>query len=163
MLQYYNLTPAAIIQRMQKVKCLHPLFFCSFYTLVITSSSTREYTVSPPDSPVRTLSYMWRQRITFQSCPHAESIRSVPPSQQLSIDQVFVMYDSANQLIRYAMSNKVGPVSKQLYYIISSRGVNSVPARNSYIISYLRGVKDYGRFPVQESQSFCSSDEFDHC
>ncbi|KAK3562133.1 hypothetical protein QTP86_030133, partial [Hemibagrus guttatus] len=78
---------------------------------LITSSSTREYTVSPPEGPVKTLSYLWRQRITFQSCPHAESIRSVPPSQQLSVDQVFVMYDSANQLIRYAMSNKVGPIS----------------------------------------------------
>ncbi|TSL68191.1 Nidogen-1 [Bagarius yarrelli] len=78
---------------------------------LITSSSTREYTVSPPDGPVQTLSYLWRQRITFQSCQHAESIRSIPPSQQLSVDQVFVMYDSTNQLIRYAMSNKVGPVS----------------------------------------------------
>ncbi|MCI4383277.1 hypothetical protein PGIGA_G00024480 [Pangasianodon gigas] len=77
----------------------------------ITSSSTREYTVSPPDGPVKTLNYLWRQRITFQSCPHADSVRSIPPSQQLSVDQVFVMYDSANQLIRYAMSNKVGPIS----------------------------------------------------
>ncbi|GAA6100747.1 nidogen-1 isoform X1 [Tachysurus ichikawai] len=78
---------------------------------LVSSSSTREYTVSPLNGPVKTLSYLWRQRITFQSCPHAESIRSVPSSQQLSVDQVFVMYDSDNQLIRYAMSNKVGPVS----------------------------------------------------
>ncbi|KAF4082994.1 hypothetical protein AMELA_G00134890 [Ameiurus melas] len=78
---------------------------------LITSSSTREYTVSDPDGSVRTLNYLWRQQITFQSCPHGDSIHSVPPSQQLSVDQVFVMYDSANQLIRYAMSNKVGPIS----------------------------------------------------
>lgn len=78
---------------------------------MITSSSTREYTVSDPDGSVRTLNYLWRQQITFQSCPYGDSIRSVPPSQQLSVDQVFVMYDSANQLIRYAMSNKVGPIS----------------------------------------------------
>ncbi|XP_046713004.1 nidogen-1-like isoform X1 [Silurus meridionalis] len=78
---------------------------------LITSTSTREYTVSPPDGPVQTLSYQWRQRITFQSCQHGESILSaLQPSQQLSVDQVFVMYDSTNQLIRYAMSNKVGPV-----------------------------------------------------
>ncbi|KAI5616618.1 nidogen-1 isoform X1, partial [Silurus asotus] len=78
---------------------------------LITSTSTWEYTVSPPDGPVQTLSYQWRQSITFQSCQHGESILSaLQPSQQLSVDQVFVMYDSTNQLIRYAMSNKVGPV-----------------------------------------------------
>ncbi|XP_053369004.1 nidogen-1 isoform X1 [Clarias gariepinus] len=78
---------------------------------LITSSSTREYTVSHPEGNVETLTYLWRQRITFQSCPHDESFLSVPPSQQLSVDQVFVLYDSVNQLIRYAMSNKVGPIS----------------------------------------------------
>ncbi|XP_060797025.1 nidogen-1 [Neoarius graeffei] len=78
---------------------------------LITSSSTREYTVSPPDGPVKTLSYLWRQRITYQSCPHDESVRSLPASQQLSVDQVFVMYDSVNNLIRYAMTNKIGPIS----------------------------------------------------
>ncbi|XP_062868655.1 nidogen-1 isoform X2 [Trichomycterus rosablanca] len=78
---------------------------------LITSSSTREYTVSLPDSTVRTMTYIWRQTISFQSCPHDENVRLVPPSQQLSVDQVFVMYDSANQLIRYAMTNKIGPVS----------------------------------------------------
>ncbi|KAF5905183.1 nidogen-1 [Clarias magur] len=78
---------------------------------LITSSSTREYTVSHPEGNVETLTYLWRQKITFQSCPHDESFLSVPPSQQLSVDQVFVLYDSVNQLIRYAMSNKVGPIS----------------------------------------------------
>uniref|UniRef100_A0A8B9L2A0 Nidogen 1 n=1 Tax=Astyanax mexicanus TaxID=7994 RepID=A0A8B9L2A0_ASTMX len=73
---------------------------------LITSSSTRDYTVTLPDGSVQTLMYLWRQSISFQSCPHSEASRPLPSSQQLSVDQVFVMYDSANQLIRYAMTNK---------------------------------------------------------
>nr|XP_055040010.1 nidogen-1-like isoform X2 [Misgurnus anguillicaudatus] len=74
----------------------------------ITSSSRRDYTVNMPDGSVQMRSYMWKQSITFKSCPH-EAL-SVPPSQQLSVDQIFVMYDAGNQLIRYAMSNKIGSV-----------------------------------------------------
>ncbi|XP_030627952.1 nidogen-1-like [Chanos chanos] len=77
---------------------------------LITSSSTRSYTVSLADDTVQTKSYQWRQSIVFQSCPHDEAMQSLPPSQQLSVDQIFVMYDADNQLIRYAMSNKIGSV-----------------------------------------------------
>ncbi|XP_051529265.1 nidogen-1-like [Myxocyprinus asiaticus] len=77
---------------------------------LITSSSRRDYTINMPDGSTHTRSYLWTQNIKFQSCPHEEVMRSVPPSQQLSIDQIFVMYDSNNQLIRYAMSNKIGSI-----------------------------------------------------
>ncbi|KAJ7987342.1 hypothetical protein DPEC_G00325490 [Dallia pectoralis] len=78
---------------------------------LITSSSTRDYTVSLADGSTITKSYQWRQSITFQSCPHDETSRPPLPSQMLSVDQVFVLYDSNNQLIRYAMSNKIGDVN----------------------------------------------------
>lgn len=108
-----TLTCCAVNVSLQFEVCKHLcLFSYSFPSSVITSSSTREYTLSFSDGSVTTHNYLWRQRITFQSCPHAESVRSVQPSQQLSVDQVFVMYDSANQLIRYAMTNKIGPISK---------------------------------------------------
>uniref|UniRef100_A0A8C2E5M2 Nidogen 1b n=1 Tax=Cyprinus carpio TaxID=7962 RepID=A0A8C2E5M2_CYPCA len=77
---------------------------------LITSSSRRDYTVSMPDGSVRTHSYLWTQSIKFQSCPHEEVLSAVPASQQLSVDQIFVMYDSGNQLIRFAMSNKIGSI-----------------------------------------------------
>ncbi|KAM9857042.1 nidogen-1-like [Aulostomus maculatus] len=77
---------------------------------LITSSSNREYTVTSPDGDVQTRSYQWRQTITFQSCPHNEATGTAPPTQQLSVDQIFVMFDEANQLIRYAMSNNIGSV-----------------------------------------------------
>ncbi|XP_067287104.1 nidogen-1-like isoform X2 [Pseudorasbora parva] len=77
---------------------------------LITSSSRRDYTVSMPDGSISTHSYLWTQSIRFQSCPHEELTHSTPASQQLSVDQIFVMYDSSNQLIRFAMSNKIGSI-----------------------------------------------------
>uniref|UniRef100_A0A8C7TSK6 Nidogen 1 n=1 Tax=Oncorhynchus mykiss TaxID=8022 RepID=A0A8C7TSK6_ONCMY len=82
----------------------------SLFSSVITSSSNRDYTVSLPDGSVQTKAYQWRQTITYQSCPNDEEVRAVQSTQQLSVDQIFVMYDSGNQLIRYAMSNKIGSI-----------------------------------------------------
>ncbi|XP_071337229.1 nidogen-1 [Trachinotus anak] len=78
---------------------------------LITSSSSRDYVVSLPDGSTDTRSYQWRQTITFQSCQHDESSRDMKPTQMLSVDQVFVMYDANNELIRFAMSNKIGDIN----------------------------------------------------
>ena len=40
------------------------------------------------------------------------------PTQMLNVDQIFVMYDSTNQLIRYAMSNKIADVNGEVMYVI---------------------------------------------
>uniref|UniRef100_A0A8C4HNC4 Nidogen 1b n=1 Tax=Dicentrarchus labrax TaxID=13489 RepID=A0A8C4HNC4_DICLA len=79
----------------------------------ITSSSNRDYTVTSPDGAVQTRSYQWRQTVTFQSCPHDEATRPAPSTQQLSVDQIFVMFDADNNLVRYAMSNRIGSVPEQ--------------------------------------------------
>ncbi|XP_041788948.1 nidogen-1-like [Chelmon rostratus] len=81
---------------------------------LITSSSNRDYTITSPDGSVQTRSYQWRQTVTFQSCPHDEAIRAAPATQQLSVDQIFVMFDPENNLTRYAMSNKIGSVHSSL-------------------------------------------------
>ncbi len=95
--------------------CLYQSSIFSVMFTVITSSSRRDYTVSMPDGSARTHSYLWTQSIKFQSCPHEEVLSAAPASQQLSVDQIFVMYDSSNQLIRFAMSNKIGSIhSKKL-------------------------------------------------
>ncbi|XP_023133776.2 nidogen-1 [Amphiprion ocellaris] len=78
---------------------------------LITSSSTRDYVVSLPDGSTDTRTYQWRQTITFQSCQHGEAMRDIKPTQMLSVDQVFAMYDANNELIRFAMSNKIGDVN----------------------------------------------------
>ncbi|XP_029306242.1 nidogen-1 isoform X2 [Cottoperca gobio] len=78
---------------------------------LITSSSTRDYVVSLPDGSTDTRTYQWRQTITFQSCQYGESLSDMKPTQMLSVDQVFVLYDANNELIRFAMSNKIGDIN----------------------------------------------------
>uniref|UniRef100_A0A2K5QBX3 Nidogen 1 n=1 Tax=Cebus imitator TaxID=2715852 RepID=A0A2K5QBX3_CEBIM len=81
---------------------------------VITSSSTREYTVTEPErdgaAPSRIYTYQWRQTITFQECVHDDSRRALPSTQQLSVDSVFVLYNQEERILRYALSNSIGPV-----------------------------------------------------
>ncbi|XP_033000218.1 nidogen-1 isoform X2 [Lacerta agilis] len=81
---------------------------------VITSSSTREYTVTEPErdgvSPSYTVPYQWRQTITFEECIHDDSHHPVSATQQLSVDSVFVLYNRDEQILRYAMSNSIGPI-----------------------------------------------------
>ncbi|KAM6971980.1 nidogen-1 [Aplochiton taeniatus] len=90
---------------------IHPYKEIYQYTSnLITSSSNRDYTVSLSDGSIQTRSYQWRQTINFQTCLHDDTPRAEPPTQQLSVDQIFVMYDAGNQLIRYAMSNKIGSI-----------------------------------------------------
>ncbi|XP_069911653.1 nidogen-1 isoform X2 [Oryctolagus cuniculus] len=81
---------------------------------VITSSSTREYTVTEPErdgtAPSHTYTYQWRQTITFQECVHDDSRPTLASTQQLSVDSVFVLYNQEEQILRYALSNSIGPV-----------------------------------------------------
>lgn len=80
---------------------------------MITSSSNRDYTVTTPEGNVESRTYQWRQTVTFQSCKHDEATSTAPSTQQLSVDQIFVMFDADNHLIRYAMSNKIGSVHSE--------------------------------------------------
>ncbi|XP_068837823.1 nidogen-1 [Capricornis sumatraensis] len=81
---------------------------------VITSSSTREYTVTEPEqhgtAPSHIHTYQWRQTITFQECVHDDSRPVLPSTQQLSVDSVFVLYNQEERILRYALSNSIGPV-----------------------------------------------------
>ncbi|KAM8818481.1 nidogen-1 isoform 2-T2 [Rhynchonycteris naso] len=81
---------------------------------VITSSSTRQYTVTEPEqdgaAPSNIHTYQWRQTITFQDCVHDDSRLAVPSTQQLSVDSVFVLYNQEERILRYALSNSIGPV-----------------------------------------------------
>uniref|UniRef100_A0A4X1ULN5 Nidogen-1 n=1 Tax=Sus scrofa TaxID=9823 RepID=A0A4X1ULN5_PIG len=81
---------------------------------VITSSSTREYTVMEPEqdgtAPSHVHTYQWRQTITFQECVHDDSRPALPSTQQLSVDSVFVLYNQEERILRYALSNSIGPV-----------------------------------------------------
>ncbi|XP_016120097.1 nidogen-1-like [Sinocyclocheilus grahami] len=80
-------------------------------TKLITASSTREYVISLQDGSTQSQSYKFKETITFQGCQHDEAVRAVPSTQMLSVDQVFVMYDMGEQLLRYAMTNKIGDIN----------------------------------------------------
>ena len=86
----------------------------SLLPAVITSSSTREYTVTEPTrdgaAPSSIHTYQWRQTITFQECVHDRSRLAPPSTQQLSVDSVFVLYNQEERILRYALSNSIGPV-----------------------------------------------------
>ncbi|XP_069741272.1 nidogen-1 [Narcine bancroftii] len=77
---------------------------------VITSSSNIQYTVELPDQSSRSYFFQLKQTLTFQGCIHANDAQLVPATQQLSVDRTFVLYDKNEQILRYAMSNKIGPV-----------------------------------------------------
>lgn len=80
---------------------------------MITSSSSCDFTITSPDGAVQNRTYQWRQHIVYESCQHDELSRVAPPSQQLSVDQIFVMFDPENELIRYAMTAKMGSVHSE--------------------------------------------------
>uniref|UniRef100_A0A673FUC2 Nidogen-1-like n=1 Tax=Sinocyclocheilus rhinocerous TaxID=307959 RepID=A0A673FUC2_9TELE len=83
-----------------------------YSTNLITASSTREYVINLQDGSTQSRSYKFKETITFRGCQHDEAVRAVPSTQMLSVDQVFVMYDMGEQLLRYAMTNKIGDVNE---------------------------------------------------
>ncbi|XP_076020776.1 nidogen-1 isoform X1 [Genypterus blacodes] len=78
---------------------------------LVTSSSTRDYTVTLPDGSTESKTYQWRQSISFQSCQHDKAFRNIQPTQMLNVDQIYVLFNPSNGIIRFAMSNKIGDVN----------------------------------------------------
>lgn len=74
------------------------------------SSSSRDFTITLPDGTIQNQTYQCRQQVVFESCPHDELLRPAPSTQQLSVEQIFVMFDPENDLMRYAMTTKMGSV-----------------------------------------------------
>ena len=61
-------------------------------------------------APSHAHTYRWRQTITFRECLHDDSRPALPSTQQLSVDSVFVLYNQEERILRYALSNSIGPV-----------------------------------------------------
>ncbi|XP_053315113.1 nidogen-1 isoform X2 [Spea bombifrons] len=79
---------------------------------IITSVSTREYTIEVPGGDSETFTYQWKQTISFQECSHNPNAPVLPAIQQLSVDRVFVLYNKNEQILRYASSNSIGSISE---------------------------------------------------
>uniref|UniRef100_A0A669DFL5 Nidogen 1 n=1 Tax=Oreochromis niloticus TaxID=8128 RepID=A0A669DFL5_ORENI len=78
---------------------------------LITSSSTRDYVVTLPDGSRETRRYQWRETISFNGCYHSETLRDMKPTQMLSMDHIFAIYDPGQRLIRFALTSKIGDIN----------------------------------------------------
>ncbi|RXM95852.1 Nidogen-1 [Acipenser ruthenus] len=95
-------SPGATVQ-MEPYKELY-----QYLPSVVKSSSLREYTVLSVGSGSQTFSYQLSQNVTYQDCRHRH--RSLPDTQQLSVERVFMLYNKEEQVLRYALTNQIGPV-----------------------------------------------------
>ncbi|XP_014375969.1 nidogen-2 [Alligator sinensis] len=73
----------------------------------VTSTSHREYSLLFGHHN-QTLSYRLHQNVTFRDCPHARARRTMPATQQLSVERVFALYNEEEQVLRYAVTNQIG-------------------------------------------------------
>ncbi|XP_072345860.1 uncharacterized protein nid2a isoform X9 [Scyliorhinus torazame] len=78
----------------------------------MTSTAYREYSVESRNGETQTLRFQLRQNITYYDCEHAP--RTIPSTQQLNADRIFVLYDQNEQVVRYAMINQIGPARGNL-------------------------------------------------
>uniref|UniRef100_A0A8C2YPV2 Nidogen 2 n=2 Tax=Chinchilla lanigera TaxID=34839 RepID=A0A8C2YPV2_CHILA len=74
----------------------------------VTVTSSRDYSLTF-GAINQTGSYRVHQNITFQACRHAGH-QAVPTPQQLSVDRVFALYSEDEGVLRFAVTNQIGPV-----------------------------------------------------
>ncbi|XP_023579486.1 nidogen-2 isoform X1 [Octodon degus] len=74
----------------------------------VTVTSSRDYSLTF-GAINQTGSYRIHQNITFQACRHAGH-QAVPSPQQLSVDRVFALYSEDEGVLRFAVTNQIGPV-----------------------------------------------------
>ncbi|KAG5206599.1 hypothetical protein MJG53_008371 [Ovis ammon polii x Ovis aries] len=75
----------------------------------VTSTSTRTYSLMS-GAINQTQSYRIHQNITYQVCRHAPRHWAVPVTQQLNVDRVFALYSDEEKVLRFAVTNQIGPV-----------------------------------------------------
>lgn len=76
---------------------------------VVTSTSSRDYSLTF-GATNQTRSYRVRQNITYQACRHAPRQQAVPTTQQLNVDRVFALYTEEEGVLRFAVTNQIGPI-----------------------------------------------------
>uniref|UniRef100_G1RPG6 Nidogen-2 n=1 Tax=Nomascus leucogenys TaxID=61853 RepID=G1RPG6_NOMLE len=77
----------------------------------VTSTSSRDYSLTF-GAVNQTWSYRIHQNITYQVCRHAPRRPSFPTTQQLNVDRVFALYNDEERVLRFAVTNQIGPVKE---------------------------------------------------
>ncbi|VCX31117.1 unnamed protein product, partial [Gulo gulo] len=75
----------------------------------VTSTSSRDYSLTS-GAINQTRSYRIYQNITYEACRHAPRHLAVPTTQQLNVDRVFTLYTDEERVLRFAVTNQIGPV-----------------------------------------------------
>uniref|UniRef100_A0A8C9UTS2 Nidogen-2 n=1 Tax=Spermophilus dauricus TaxID=99837 RepID=A0A8C9UTS2_SPEDA len=75
----------------------------------MTSTSSRDYSLTY-GAINQTGSYRVHQNLTYQVCRHAPRNRATPTTQQLTVDRVFALYSEDEGVLRFAVTNQIGPV-----------------------------------------------------
>ncbi|XP_015976301.2 nidogen-2 [Rousettus aegyptiacus] len=78
---------------------------------VVTSTSFRDYSLTF-GAINQTLSYRVHQNITYQECRHLPKHLGIPTTQQLDVDRVFALYSDEERVLRFAVTNQIGPVEE---------------------------------------------------
>uniref|UniRef100_A0A8C7AA63 Nidogen 2 n=1 Tax=Neovison vison TaxID=452646 RepID=A0A8C7AA63_NEOVI len=75
----------------------------------VTSTSSRDYSLTS-GAINQTRSYRIYQNITYEACRHAPRHLAIPATQQLNVDRVFTLYTDEERVLRFAVTNQIGPV-----------------------------------------------------
>ncbi|MEQ2267188.1 hypothetical protein XENORESO_002842, partial [Xenotaenia resolanae] len=80
-----------------------------YYPSVATSSSVREFSIVSAERGIESFTFHLKQNITYRDCRHGNR---APTSEtlQINMERVFVMYVKEEQILRYAITNKISPV-----------------------------------------------------
>ncbi|XP_050998501.1 nidogen-2 [Acomys russatus] len=76
---------------------------------VVTSSSSRSFSLTS-GSVNQSWSYHIDQNITYEACRHAPRHLAIPATQQLTVDRAFALYSEDEGVLRFAVTNQIGPV-----------------------------------------------------
>ncbi|XP_040888443.1 nidogen-2 isoform X11 [Toxotes jaculatrix] len=80
-----------------------------YYPSVATSTSVREFLVVSAERGSESFSFQLKQNITYRDCQH-DNRPAALETLQIAMERVFVMYVKEERILRYAITNKIGPV-----------------------------------------------------
>ncbi|KAM4559740.1 nidogen-2 [Odontesthes bonariensis] len=80
-----------------------------YYPSVATSVSVRGFSVVSKERGTESYSFQLKQNVTYRDCRH-DNRGTAPDTLQIIMDRVFVMYITEEQMLTYALTNKISPL-----------------------------------------------------